>query len=137
VTVNTAGGIPRLAVTLDTGGIAYANYVSGIGSSALLFGLTVDEGQQDLTGIQIGGSIDLNGGTLRDAAGNDALLALNSVGSTAGVLVDTATLDITGTLEIDEAAANGTLAGALTALGGRATPSRSYPEPETTTMPTS
>jgi Ca2+-binding RTX toxin-like protein len=117
VIVNTASGAPRITVTLDTGGTAYANYISGSGTGALLFRLTVTDGQQDLTGITIG-SIDLNGGTLRDAVGNNALPALNGVGLTAGVLVDTAPIDITGTLQIDEAAANGTLAGALTALGG-------------------
>jgi Ca2+-binding RTX toxin-like protein len=113
VIVDTTGGTPRLAITIGSGTV-YANYISGSGTGALLFRLTVSAGQQDLDGIQIN-AIDRNGGTLRDAAGNSAVMTLNSVGSTVGVLVNTATLDITGTFE---AAANGSSAGTLTAAGG-------------------
>lgn len=86
--VDTTGGIPRIAVTLDTGGTVYADYVSGSGGSALVFRLTAALGQMDSNGITLGSAIQLNGGTLRDAAGNDAQAALNSVGSTANVNVD-------------------------------------------------
>lgn len=86
--VDTTGGIPRIAVTLDTGGTVYADYVSGSGGSALVFRLTAALGQLDTNGITLGGAIQLNGGTLRDVAGNDAQAALNSVGSTLNVNVD-------------------------------------------------
>jgi hypothetical protein len=88
VVVDTAGGTPRLAVTLDTGGTVYADYVSGSGSTALVFRLTVTAGENDATGIQVGTTLDANGGTVRDAVGNDAASALNSVASTAAVNVD-------------------------------------------------
>ena len=88
VVVDTGGGTPRIAVTLDTGGTLYAEYLSGSGSSALVFRLTLANGQMDSNGISLGGSIDANGATLRDAAGNDSVINLNAVGSTAGVLVD-------------------------------------------------
>lgn len=88
VTVDTTGGTPRIAITLDTGGTVYANYLSGSGSSALVFRLTVANGQMDSNGISLGGSIDAHGGTLRDAAGNDSITTLNSTGSTTAVLVD-------------------------------------------------
>lgn len=88
VIVDTTGGTPRIAITLDTGGTVYANYLSGSGSSALVFRLTVANGQMDSNGISLGGSIDAHGGTLRDAAGNDSITTLNSVGSTTAVLVD-------------------------------------------------
>ncbi|MBU3055927.1 DUF4347 domain-containing protein [Pseudomonas indica] len=88
VIVDTSGGTPRIAVTLDTGGTVFAEYVAGSGSSALVFRLTVASGQLDSNGITLGGSIQANGGTLRDAVGNDATITLNSVGSTSGVLVD-------------------------------------------------
>ncbi|MGB8170291.1 MAG: Ig-like domain-containing protein, partial [Chthoniobacteraceae bacterium] len=87
--IDTTGGTPSLAVTLDTGGTVRAAYVSGSGTSALVFRYTVASGDSDATGVVLGGSIIANGGTLRDTAGNDATLTLNSVGSTAGVLVDT------------------------------------------------
>ncbi|MCD1638529.1 DUF4347 domain-containing protein [Pseudomonas stutzeri] len=88
ITVDTAGGTPRIAVTLDTGGTVYASYVSGSGSSALVFRLTVSSGQLDSNGIGVGSSIEANGGALRDAVGNNATVTLNGVGSTSGVLVD-------------------------------------------------
>ena len=88
VTVDSTGGTPRIAVTLDTGGTAYASYLSGSGTSALTFRLTVASGQLDSNGITLGSSIDTNGGTLRDAVGNNAVATLNSVGSTTGVRVD-------------------------------------------------
>ena len=86
--VDTSGGVPRIAVTLDTGGTVYANYVSGSGGSALVFRLTASSGQMDSNGISLGSAIQLNGGTLRDTAGNDAQATLNSVASTANVNVD-------------------------------------------------
>ena len=52
-----------------------------------LFKYTVQSGEQDLDGIQVG-SINLNGTQLEDSAGNSANLTLNSIGSTAAVLVD-------------------------------------------------
>ncbi|WP_211236856.1 Ig-like domain-containing protein [Chitinimonas koreensis] len=88
VVVDTAGGTPRIAVTLDTGGTVYASYVGGSGSATLTFRLTVAAGQLDADGIALGGSVDLNGATLRDLAGNDAAVALNGVPATGGILVD-------------------------------------------------
>ena len=88
VTVNTTGGTPYIPITLDTGGTVNASYVSGSGTSGLVFRYTVQSGNADSNGIAVGGSITANGGTLRDGAGNDAALTLNNVGSTAAVLVD-------------------------------------------------
>ncbi|MBR7522572.1 DUF4347 domain-containing protein [Pseudomonas juntendi] len=86
--VDTAGGTPRIEVMLDNGEVAYATYVSGSGSTALVFRLSVVTGQVDSDGITLGNAIQLNGGTLRDAIGNNANLALNNVGDTSGVQVD-------------------------------------------------
>ncbi|UXY15303.1 DUF4347 domain-containing protein [Chitiniphilus purpureus] len=88
ITVDTTGGTPRLAVTLDSGGTVYADYLSGSGSGALTFRLTVASGQLDADGITLGSGIDANGGTLRDAVGNDAGVILNGVGATTGVRID-------------------------------------------------
>lgn len=90
VTVDTTGGTPRLAITLDTGGTVYADYLSGSGSTALVFRLTVSNGQQDSNGIAVGTSLQTNGATLRDAAGNDTATDLNNIGPTTAVLVDAA-----------------------------------------------
>ena len=88
VVVSTLGGFPRIAVTLDTGGTVYAQYASGSGSNALVFRLVVASGQLDSTGVTLGSSLDPNGGSIRDAAGNDSVTALNNVASPANVKVD-------------------------------------------------
>ncbi|WP_052659165.1 DUF4347 domain-containing protein [Pseudomonas sp. LFM046] len=88
VTVDTTGGTPRIAITLDGGGTVFADYVSGSGTTALVFRLTVSSGQLDTNGISVGGAILANGGTLRDGVGNDANTTLNNVASTTGVRVD-------------------------------------------------
>ncbi|NWL78815.1 hypothetical protein DM872_18380 [Pseudomonas taiwanensis] len=88
VTVDTLGGTPRIAITLDSGGTVFANYLSGSGTSALVFRLTVSSGQLDTNGISVGGAIQANGGTLRDGVGNNANTTLNNIASTTGVRVD-------------------------------------------------
>ena len=88
VIVDTAGGTPRLA--LDIGGVTrYANYVSGSGSTALVFQYSVQAGDTDIDGITLGGSLDLNGASARDGMGNNLVLTLNGADSSAGVIVDT------------------------------------------------
>ncbi|QKQ26853.1 hypothetical protein [Candidatus Reidiella endopervernicosa] len=87
VTVNTGGGTPTLALTIGATGKT-ASYVSGTGTSALVFRYTVESGLADTDGIAVGGSITLNSGTMKDAAGNDLTTTLNSVGSLTAVLVD-------------------------------------------------
>jgi trimeric autotransporter adhesin len=86
VVVDTSGGAPSIGLTV--GAIPRdAAYVSGSGSIALAFSYTVQAGDVDGDGIVLAAAIGSNGGTLRDAAGNDAVLALNGVPSTAGILV--------------------------------------------------
>jgi VCBS repeat-containing protein len=81
------GGAPYIDVTLDTGGTVHAVYTGGSGTSALTFAYTVASGNDDANGIAVGSSINLNGGTINDAATNAAVLTLSSIGSTTGVLV--------------------------------------------------
>ncbi|EFH11687.1 Ig-like domain-containing protein, partial [Teichococcus cervicalis] len=81
-------GMPSLA--LDIGGqLVQADYVAGSGSNTLVFSYVVQPGQNDLDGIGLPGSLELNGGTLRDLAGNDASLAIPPQPALAGVVVDT------------------------------------------------
>jgi len=88
VTVNIGVETPRIALTIGSSPVVYASYVSGSGTSALVFRYTVVSGNTDSDGVTLGTSLDLNGGTIKDAAGNNATLTLNSVGSTTSVLVD-------------------------------------------------
>ncbi|GLQ30236.1 hypothetical protein GCM10007876_07140 [Litoribrevibacter albus] len=87
ITVNTGGGTPRLTLTIGST-TRYASYLSGSGSSALVFRHTVVSGDEDSDGISLSATLDPNSGTLQDAAGNNANTTLNSVGSLTAVLVD-------------------------------------------------
>jgi uncharacterized repeat protein (TIGR02543 family) len=73
----TVTGTPTLA--LNSGGTA--SYVSGTGTSVLTFNYTVGSGQSstDLDYLATT-SLSLSGGTIKDAAGNDATLTLPTVG---------------------------------------------------------
>lgn len=83
--VTVAGGMPSLA--LSDGGTA--TYVSGSGSSTLVFSHTVLAGQ-NAADLSVSG-LSLNGATIKDAAGNAANLAAAAGFNPAGTLkVDTA-----------------------------------------------
>jgi uncharacterized repeat protein (TIGR02059 family) len=82
VTVTTSGGTPTL--TVETGATDRAvNYASGSGSSSLTFTYTVQAGDisSDLDYV-LTTSLELNGGTIRDAASNNANLILPTPGAT-------------------------------------------------------
>ena len=82
-------GSPRLQ--LDIGGATrYAPYVSGSGTNALSFGYSVVAPDFDRDGITLVSPLDLNGGTIRDANGNNANLAFTPP-NTSGVLVQSYT----------------------------------------------
>jgi uncharacterized repeat protein (TIGR02543 family) len=91
----TVTGTPYLPVTLDTGGTVQAVYQSGSGTSSLHFRYTVTGGVADTNGVTVGSALNANGGTLLDLDGNNANLTLNSVASTAAVLVDGMPLTVT------------------------------------------
>ena len=108
VTVVTTGGIPY--IELETGATdRLASYASGSGGTTLTFNYTIQAGDTssdlDYTGTDV---LLLNGGTIKDGAGNNATLTLatpgaaNSLGANKAIVVDTADPGITiGTLEAD------------------------------------
>ena len=53
----TVTGTPSIALTLDTGGTVAASYVSGSGTTALVFRHTVSAGTADSNGITVGSTI--------------------------------------------------------------------------------
>jgi len=80
VTVSTSGGIP--AITLNTTPSRNATYVSGSGTSALVFGYTVQAGDSDArVDYTSTSALGLNGGTIKDAATNTATLTLPATAS--------------------------------------------------------
>ena len=87
VRVNTSGGTPSLALTLGRN-VVNANYLSGSGTSALVFSYQIQPGMAAPIGISLGNSISLNGGSISDANGWTLTPVLTGVGSTAGVIVD-------------------------------------------------
>ena len=99
ITVNTTGGTPQIAITIGAT-THQAAYQSGSGTNALVFRYTVQSGDSDTDGIAVG-TLAANGGTLKDAASNDAVLTLNSVGSTTNVLVGIETVTWTGSMNND------------------------------------
>src|SRR5436190_11869341 len=100
----TVTGTPRLQ--LETGATdEFANYVSGSGTNTLTFDYTVVSGDAssdpDYTST---GALTLNGGTIKDAAGNSATLTLpapgaaGSLGANKNFVIDTtADLSVTKT----------------------------------------
>src|SRR5204863_5358439 len=81
------GGIPAIGLTIGSTPRT-ASYVSGSGTSALLFRYTIVSGDNDADGIAVAPAISLNGSTIKDALGNDAILGFTTP-NTSNVLVDT------------------------------------------------
>src|SRR5439155_263454 len=89
----TVTGTPQL--TLETGSTdRVVDYASGSGSSALIFQYTIQAGDtsNDLD-YQATTALALNGGTIRDAAANNATLTLAAPGA-AGSLAATSAFSI-------------------------------------------
>ncbi|MDP2902113.1 MAG: DUF4347 domain-containing protein [Methylovulum sp.] len=109
VTLNEAilvTGTPQLALNIG-GSPVQASYASGGGSSTLVFTYTILAGQTDINGISIAAnSLTLNGGTLKDAAGNPAMLTHALVADNAGYMVDT-TVPVASTPDLDTASDKG------------------------------
>ena len=65
ITVNTTGGTPQIALTIGTN-TRQAVFVSGSGTSALVFRYTIQTSDVDTDGILVG-TLSANGGTLRNS----------------------------------------------------------------------
>ncbi|NML38721.1 T9SS type B sorting domain-containing protein [Chitinophaga sp. G-6-1-13] len=102
----SVSGTPSIPVIIGSQ-IVQANYVSKTGPESLQFRYVVQPGDMDLDGISLGAAIQLNGGTIQDAAGNNAVLTLNNVGDTRPVLVTaqqpTVTLSTTAVSPVSQA----------------------------------
>ncbi len=83
----TVTGTPTIPLTIGATART-ASYISGSGGTALVFRYTVQAGDNDSDGIASASPINLNGGTIQDAATNIASLTFTPPVTT-GVLVDT------------------------------------------------
>ncbi len=83
VAVTTAGGTPQLTLTTKTdGSTTVLAYNTTVGGDSMSFNYTVAAGDGINTlDYAATNSLALNGGTIKDAAGNDATLTLATVGS--------------------------------------------------------
>ena len=70
-------GTPRIPVTIGSN-TRYAYYYSGSGTTTSVFRYTVSAADSDLNGITSTSSIDLNGGSITDVAGNGAALTFSA-----------------------------------------------------------
>ncbi len=81
-------GMPQLRLEVG-GGQRTATYEGGSGTAALVFGHTVAGGESDTDGVSVeADSLSLNGGMIRDVAGNDAVLDHEAVTANASHKVD-------------------------------------------------
>ncbi|MDE2757142.1 MAG: SwmB domain-containing protein, partial [Acidobacteriota bacterium] len=81
-------GRPQLTLRVGTRN-RRAGYESGTDTTALVFAYEVADGDEDTDGVAIGaGRIALNGGTIKDEAGNAAVLAYRAVQVRSGQRVD-------------------------------------------------
>lgn len=88
-------GTPKFVMTLGTGGAVDVNYVSGSGSTILIFSYTVAANVADSNGYNsITSPLDLGAGTLQDAVGNDASTDFSA--HVAAALLVSASVDING-----------------------------------------
>ncbi len=112
-------GTPRIA--LDVGGTTrYATYASGSGTSTLTFTYATQAGDLDLDGITVSSPIDLNGGTIKDLAGNDLTVLSFTPPNTTGIKVNhpSVSMDFVGNDYILNGTHYASLTGFLTAAGG-------------------
>ncbi len=96
-------GYPYISLTVSTDSRS-AQYASGTGSSAITFRYLPQAGDSDLDGITVSGdAIQLNAGTIKDAAGNDASGDFTGlIPSLTGILVDGLPPNITAMTKPDD-----------------------------------
>lgn len=101
-------GTPRIAVTGMTAGTRQATYASGTGTTALVFNYTIVSGDTGTAAGAVGvtSPIDLNSGTIKDLAGNNATLTFAAPAGVASIIVDNGTAPTAPTVVISGDTAN-------------------------------
>ena len=97
VTVDTTGGVPRLTLSLG-GETRYATYSAGLSTATVLvFVYAIQAGDFAPAGVGVSAAVDLNGGTIRDLAGN-LLVPAFTTAATPLVKVQTYTVAFTSAI---------------------------------------
>jgi hypothetical protein len=87
VTVVTTGGTPTIGLTIGSTARNATYVANGSTATTLLFRYTIaNKESSDLDGIAVASSIALNGGTIKDAASNNAGLSFSPL-NTSGVVI--------------------------------------------------
>lgn len=87
-------GSPRFSIDFNVGGPVHAVYSGGSGTSTLSFSYTIESTVADTNGYDSINNFELNGGTIKDSAGNDSSLDFSAY--TAAVRTYSQTVDIDG-----------------------------------------
>ena len=85
--VLTSNGVPSLKLTIGASS-KQAVYTSGSGSNQLTFIYVIQQGDEDSVGIKPGTVISLNNGSIRDLAGNNALLTVPLLLAPTRIIID-------------------------------------------------
>jgi hypothetical protein len=87
-------GSPRIQLAGLTS--KFATYASGSGTATLVFSYTVEAGDTDADGLAItANTLELNSGTIKDAANNNVTLTHSAITASASHLVDTTAPTVT------------------------------------------
>jgi hypothetical protein len=136
VTVNTAGGVPRLALSLG-GQTRYATYSPASSTATVLvFDYSIQPGDFAPAGVEVTGAVDLNGAIISDLAGNPLVPAFtlaanplvkvqtytvafngaisNSTATNAGITVSRAPAGASFTYTISSSGGSGSVTGSST-----------------------
>lgn len=88
ILVSAIGGItPSLPITIGSRQIE-APFSGGIGDNSLFFSYTIQPGDKDLDGIDVGTSLTAVPHSMNDTYGNELIYTLAGIGNTNGVLVN-------------------------------------------------
>lgn len=87
VITNPIGVTPYLPVKIGSKQLMIPMY-AGVGLTNMIFQYTIEPGDQDLDGIEVGTALTISSGIIQDAAGNAAVMLLNNVTDTRGVLIN-------------------------------------------------
>ena len=95
VFVNTDSGVPALNMILESGG-GPVEYLGGSGTRELIFRYSIQSGDTDQNGILLDNKITLNSASIKDQAGNDAVISSLVLPRLNGLSVDTTAPRATG-----------------------------------------
>jgi len=88
--LSDGSGTPTLPIELDGGRIVQARLSGGSITRTLTFEYTIASGDAALHGIALGAALQMNGGTITNGVGDNAIETLSGHGSTAAIVVDAA-----------------------------------------------